>query len=180
MSEQQSERPKGPIAWMVYNGVTPNLLMVFLLLGGLFMAGRIKQEVFPTFELDIVTVQVTYPGASPEVIERGILLAVEGGVEGIVGIKEMRAAAREGSGTVTLELRDDADQQKVYQDIKQAVERITTLPQEAERPQVTLVARRREVVRLQIYGDLPELTLRGIVERVRDRLLQHKDISQVD
>lgn len=174
------ETPKGPIAWMVRNGVTPNLLMVFLLLGGMLITLRIKQEVFPSFELDKVTVSVSYPGASPEVIERSVLLAVEGAVQGIVGIKELQATAREGVGLVTAELRTDADQQKAYQDIKQAVERITTIPQDAERPQVTLVARRREVLRLQLYGDVSELMLRRLTEQVRDQLLLNKNISQVD
>lgn len=180
MSHTPDTNQKGPIAWMIRSGVTPNLLMIFLLCVGVMATTRIKQEVFPTFELDKVTVRVAYPGASPEVIERGILLAVEGAIQGIVGIKEIQAKATEGSGLVTIELRDDADQQKAYQDIKQAVERLTTLPKEAELPIVTLVARRREVIRLQLYGDVPEITLRQITERVRDQLLQNKHISQVD
>lgn len=52
---------RGPIAWMVGNRVTPNLLMLFLLLGGLFMTSKIKKEVFPEFELDMVTINVAYP-----------------------------------------------------------------------------------------------------------------------
>ena len=40
---------RGPLAWMVFNRVTPNLLMIFLLVGGLFMTGSIKKEVFPEF-----------------------------------------------------------------------------------------------------------------------------------
>ena len=62
---------RGLIAWAVENRVTPNLLMIFLLVGGLFMTTRIKQEVFPEFELDAVTVRVAYPGASPEDTHQG-------------------------------------------------------------------------------------------------------------
>ena len=47
---------RGPIAWMVHNRVAPNLLMLVLLIGGLFMAGQIKKEVFPDFALDEVRV----------------------------------------------------------------------------------------------------------------------------
>ncbi|MFT5683087.1 MAG: multidrug efflux pump subunit AcrB, partial [Myxococcota bacterium] len=57
---------KGPIAWMAQNPVAANLLMMVLLLGGLLGLSRIKAEVFPAFELDLVTVSVVYPGASPE------------------------------------------------------------------------------------------------------------------
>ena len=74
----------GPVAWMVHNRITPNILMLVLLVGGLFMTTRIKQEVFPEFTLDIVTVRVPYPGSSPEEVEQGIVLAVEESVRGIV------------------------------------------------------------------------------------------------
>lgn len=171
---------RGPLAWMVHNRVTPNLLMVFLLLGGLFMSTQIKKEVFPEFELDLVTVRVAYSGSSPEEVEQGIVLVIEEAIRGLDGIKELTAKASEGSGTVTAELLADADQQKAYQDIKQQIDRITTFPDDAEEPQVSLRSRRREVLNLQIYGDVSEPVLRESVEQVRDRLLQSGGITQID
>ena len=78
----------GAISWMVFNRVTPNLLMIFLLIGGVFMTSKIKQEVFPEFILDRVAIRVSYPGSSPEEVEQGIVLAIEDAIEGIEGIKE--------------------------------------------------------------------------------------------
>jgi multidrug efflux pump subunit AcrB len=181
MTTPRKERwQRGPIAWLVYNRVTPNLLMIVLLLGGLFISGKIKKEVFPEFELDLVTVSVAYTGASPEEVEQGIILAVEEAIRGIEGIKELTATAAEGRGTVSAELLADADQQKAYQEIKQEVDRITTFPVDAERPQVNLLTRRREVLNIQLYGDVSEAALREAAEQVRDRLLQDPAISQID
>ena len=56
---------KGPIGWMARHAVTANLLMVVLLVGGFLWGGKIKQELFPEFELDVVNVSMAYPGASP-------------------------------------------------------------------------------------------------------------------
>jgi multidrug efflux pump subunit AcrB len=165
---------------MVYNRVTPNLLMLVLVLGGLFMTSRIKQEVFPEYDLDLVTVSVSYPGASPEEVEQGIILAVEEAIRGIDGVKELKATAAEGNGRVNAELLEGIDQQRVYQDIKQEIDRITTFPDDAEEPQVTLATRRREVLNLQFYGDVSETALRETVEQVRDRLLQNPEITQVE
>ena len=67
---------KGVIAWMVNNRVTPNLLMIVLLLGGFLVSTTIKQEVFPEFELDLITVSVAYPGASPDEVEQSVVLAL--------------------------------------------------------------------------------------------------------
>ena len=177
----QSEKiPKGPIAWMVNNRVTPNIIMFVLLLGGLFVSTKIKQEVFPEFDLNMVNIKVAYPGSSPEEIEQGIILAVEEAIRGLDGIKEITATASEGSGTVTAELLEDADAQRVYQDIKQEIDRITTFPEETEEPEVSLLIRRRGVLDIQLYGDVSEWILRELIEQVRDRLLQDPEITQVD
>ncbi len=174
------DRQHGPIAWMTRHSVAPNLLMLLLLIGGFLMALRIKQEVFPEFDMDTVTVMVPYPGASPEEVEQGIILAVEEGIRGIDGIKEIRSEAHEGMGMVVAELLEDADEQRIYQEIKQEIDRIRTIPEDAEEPDVVLLTHRRGVVDLMLYGDVDEWVLRQLAEQVRDRLLQDPNITQVD
>lgn len=171
---------RGPIAWMARNHVTANVLMMVLLVGGLFTTTRIKQEVFPDFSLDMVSVSVAYPGASPEEVEQGIVLAIEEAIRGIDEIKEVEATAREGLGVVNAELHTGVDAQKAYQEIDQEVARIVTFPRDAEESQVKLESRRRRVRELTLYGEIDELVLRELAEETRDRLLQSPGITQVD
>ena len=180
VSHSHTAHKKGPIAWMTGHSVTANLLMLVLLVGGLLMGFRIKKEVFPDFDLDRVTVSVSYPGASPEEVERGILVAIEEAVQDIQGIKEVTSVANEGSGTVTIEVAEGEDAQQVGQDIKNEVDRISSLPQEAEDPRVTVDKRKRYVVALALFGDQSEWVLREMAEVVRDRLLQDSEITQVE
>lgn len=56
--------------WMASNPVAANLIMVVLLVGGLITGLQMKQEVFPEFDLNIITVTVAVPGATPEEVER--------------------------------------------------------------------------------------------------------------
>jgi multidrug efflux pump subunit AcrB len=177
---QDDSPKKGPIAWMAGHSVTANLLMLVLLVGGFFLGYRIKKEVFPDFELDLVQITVPYPGASPQEVERGIILAIEEAVQGLEGVNEVRASAREGVGTVTVEMIEGENLQKLAQDIKSEVDRITSFPEEAEEPQVVIVSRKRYVVSLALYGDQTEAVLREYAEYLRDRLLQNPDITQVD
>ena len=139
---------KGPIAWMASNSVAANLGMFVLVLGGLYFAGNVKQEVMPEFQLELVTIAVPYPGASPEEVENGILLAVEEQVRGLEDVKEIFSTATEGSALVRAELQDSANPNKALQDIKNAVDRITSFPDDAERPVVQLVSMRRAVISL--------------------------------
>ena len=180
MSASERVNAGGAIGWMVHNRVTPNILMMVFLLGGLLLSSRIKKEVFPEFDLDIVAVQVAYPGASPAEVEQGIVLAVEEAVRGLDGVEEVNATASEGFAMVSVELIEGADRQKVYQDIQQEIDRIRTFPEDAEEPQVSLVARRRGVLTLQLYGEVSEWALRDLAEQVRDRLLQDSGITQID
>jgi len=168
------------IAWMVRNPVAANLLMIVLLVGGLYGAMTVQKEVEPPYELDVVQVRVSYPGASPEEVESGILMPVEEAVLGITGIDELTSTAREGSGTVTLELVGGSDRMRVFQDVDQAVSRVRTFPDQAEEPEVQLVARQRSVMEVGLYGEVDVWTLRTLGERLRDQLRSHPDITQVE
>ena len=180
MSASDESNKGGIIGWMVTNKVTANLLMVFLLGGGIFMSTRIKQEVFPEFTMDQVNVSVAYPGASPEEVERAIVLPIEEALRGLSAIQDMTSTANEGSGSIRLELVVGADGPRVRQDVQQAVDRIRTFPGDVEEPRISLAERRRQVVTIQLFGDVPEATLRELAEQTRDGLLQHDGITQVD
>ena len=66
MATERGDRPRGFIGQVTAHRVAPNLLMLVLILGGLFMTTRITQEVFPAFEYYSITVSVVYPNATPE------------------------------------------------------------------------------------------------------------------
>jgi len=171
---------KGPIAWMAGHSVAANLLMLILLIGGIVLAYNIKQEVFPYFDIDMVKITAPYPGASPQEVEEGLLLAIEEAVEGLDGVEEVRSTAREGFGTVTVEMIEGEDLQKLAQDIQSEVDRITSFPEDAEEPTTAIVSRKRYVVSLALYGDQNERVLREYADYIRDRLLQEPDITQVE
>nr|WP_255775370.1 efflux RND transporter permease subunit [Microbulbifer sediminum] len=165
---------------MAHNHVTANLLMLVLIIGGLAFSMIVKKEVFPDFSLDIVTVQISYPGASPEEVERGVLVAAEQAVQGIAGIREMRGSANEGSASLTLELDEDADGSKVYQDIQQAIDRVTTFPGDIERPRVSLADRQRDVLDLVVHGNIDVRSLRAITMQVYEELEGHPGITMLE
>ncbi|MCP4350088.1 MAG: efflux RND transporter permease subunit [Desulfobacterales bacterium] len=180
-TNEYDKNPKqGPIAWMAGHSVSANLLMLVLLLGGLFMGFRIRKEVFPDFDMDMVNISVSYPGASPQEVETGIVLAVEEAVQGLEGVEKVRSTAKEGRGTVVVEMIEGEDIQKLAQEIQNEVDRINSFPDEAEEPVVAVSARKRYVVALALYGDQSEKVLREYAEYMRDKLIQDPGITQVD
>ncbi|WP_435102410.1 efflux RND transporter permease subunit [Arhodomonas sp. AD133] len=171
-------RQRGIVGWFVEHRVAPNLLMLVLILGGLYMTTRITQEVFPGFQRDAIDVSVAYPGATPEQIEKGVVLPIEEAVTGLQGVKDITARAGEGSGTVILELIEGYDLQRAYQDVTRAVDMIDTFPGDAEDPQVEFSGWRRDVLDILVHGDVPDHTLRAAAEQVRDGILLADGVTQ--
>ncbi|MBX2798063.1 MAG: efflux RND transporter permease subunit [Myxococcales bacterium] len=170
----------GLVSWMANNRVAANLLMVLLLLGGWLSASNTQQEVFPEFALDAVYVSVAYPGASPAEVEQGVLLALEGAVSGIEGVDEVMSIAEEGSGQVVVWLLTDADRDEVLRDVEQAVDRVTTLPDDAEEPVVTELSRRSRVITVAVSGAQQLDDLLEVADRLEDELVAHRDVSLVE
>jgi multidrug efflux pump subunit AcrB len=170
----------GPIAWMAQHSIAANLLMILLIGGGIWAAFNIQKEVFPQFDLDIVNVTVAYPGAAPSEVEQGILRPVESAIRGIEGIKEITSTAREGFGSIQIELVTGTNRMKAFQDIDQAVNRIRTFPDDTEKPEVSLVSPRRDVMNIVLYGPVDIWTIRQLAEQLRDRLLADPSITQVE
>ncbi len=166
-TDEADDTRKGPLAWMARNTVASNLLMFVILALGALGVLRTKQEVFPSFTLDVVTVSVPYPGASPTEVEQGIVLAVEEEVRGLDGVKTVRSTSSEGVGAVSVELLLGANRQQALADVKSAVDAIQSFPEEALEPNISLVSQRREVVSLVISGDHDLETLHAIGEKVR-------------
>jgi len=181
-SEEQltNAQLKGPISWMARNSVASNLLMFSLILGGFFFSGKVKKEVFPEFNLDIISISVPYPGASPEEVESGITMLVEEAVRGIDGVKRVKSTAREGSGAITVELLDGTDSALAYSDVKAAVDRIINFPVDAERPTTSLIAAKNVAMSVVVHGPYEHQVLREMAERVRSDLLSDPRITMVE
>ncbi len=168
------------IAWFAGNGVAANLLMILIVAGGVIGVWTVRQEVFPEFSADIVTVRVPYPGAAPEEVEEGVVIRVEEAIQDLDGIEEIRSTASENMALVLIEAVQGGDVQKLLNDVKSRVDAIDTFPDEAEKPIVEEAIIRRQVLEVAISGPADERTLKRLGERVRDDLALRPGITQVE
>ena len=172
-------RHGGPIAYMARNGVAANLLMIGILAAGLLSLGNLDQEVLPEHSLDRIQVTVPYPGASPAEVDESIVGRIEERIGSIVGVRSVAAVASEGLGSVVAELGRGADADRALDEIKAAVDGIQTLPAGAERPVVAEMTSRRSIMRIALYGDVQERTLKELAQRVEDELSALPEVSHV-
>ncbi len=78
-----------------------------------------------------------------------------------------------------VECEDDADVQEVKDEVTNRVDAITTFPRDAERPTVTEVKIRGDVLGIALWGELTEHQLKELAEEVKDELIALDDVSQV-
>lgn len=169
----------GPIAWMAGNRVAANLLMVGILAAGLLSLGSLDQEVLPEHSLDRIQVSVPYPGASPAEVDESIVGRIEERIRSIEGVRSVASVASEGLGSVVAEIARGADAARALDEIKAAADGIRTFPADAERPAVTEMTSRRSIMRIALYGDVPERTLKELAHRLEDELSSLPAVSHV-
>ena len=179
MPESRYQNERGPIGWMASNPVAANLLLAIVLIAGVIAIGGIRKEVFPSFPTDTFTVTVPYPGSSAVEVEQGIILKVEEELRDIVGIKEIRSAAMEGVGVITVEMEVGSDLTKALNQAKVRVDGIRAFPLDAEEPIVEEVISRGYAMRVSLYGDLNENGLKQLADQVREEILDLEGISEI-
>jgi multidrug efflux pump subunit AcrB len=169
----------GIIAGFARHGTAANLLMLALILIGLFSLTRLNRQFFPDFEVPVISVSVTWPGASAEDAEKGILDVLEPELRFIDGAEKVRSYAREGNASISIEFSPTTDMQKAQSDVEQAVATVTTLPEQAEAPKIIRAAMFDQIARISVSGPFTEQVLKSYAKQIRDGLLG-AGIAKVD
>jgi multidrug efflux pump subunit AcrB len=179
MQRGRSTQYKGIIAWFAANHVAANLLMLLILFTGLVSLFTIRKQTTPDFELNTIEVRVPYLGAAPQEVEEGVVIKIEEAIQDVQGIVEMRGSAREGLGSVTIKVSQDADLLEVLNEVKTRVDAIATFPALTEKPVIYKQEVPVHVVFLAIHGDLDAFARKAIAQEVREDLMRFPEVTQV-
>lgn len=76
------------------------VIILMLMALGLLALKKLKVNQIPDVALPLLVVDVAYPGASPDTVEREVLNRVEKALQSVTGIKEIRASANEGNANL--------------------------------------------------------------------------------
>lgn len=178
-ASEELRKLKGPIAWFARNGVASKMMIIVIFVGGLISMFTVKKEVFPEFSSDMITIAVSYRGASPEEVENAVSVRIEEAIQGINGIEKIRSSSNEGMSMVSVELLHGADASKVLNEIKAEVDAISTFPDETEKPVIKEMFMKSQVINIAVAGDVDERTLKRFGEQVRDEVSHLPGITQV-
>ena len=163
---------KGLIAWFARNSVAANLLMIFILLGGLLTINTINKQMFPQVKINWISYSAPYPGAAPQEVEEGITIKIEEALETVQGLKRVITYSNRNFSNGWFEVDLDYEPQIVLEEVKSAIDSIASFPDGMERIKIEREKFRQEVLYISLYGDLTHGELKELGRKVHDEIQQ--------
>lgn len=121
----------------VHRPVFATVIVLFLTVVGGFSFFTLGVDRFPKIDLPTISIRTTNSGAAPQEIETEVTDIVEGALNTVPGIEEMRSTSSRGSSSVNLTFGLEKDPDQAYQEVQQKLSTVTNrLPENADPPVV--------------------------------------------
>ncbi|MBP6764766.1 MAG: efflux RND transporter permease subunit [Rubrivivax sp.] len=118
---------KRPIATVV--------IIIGLMAMGWLALSKLRVNQIPDVEQPLLTVGITYPGASPDTVEREVINRIEKALQGIAGVDQVRSTASEGYARIVLVFNFDKSMIEAADEVRNAIGSVRhKLPVEIREP----------------------------------------------
>ena len=168
------------ISYFIKFPVAVNVTILAFIVFGFAGVMSMKSSFFPLTDSQNISINLTYPGASPQEMEEGVVLKIEDNLKGIVGIDRVTSVSRENSATINIEIFKGKNIDVVLSDVKNAVDRVPSFPSGMEPPIIAKIENIRPTISFIVTGENISLaTLKQFARDVENDLRRIDGISQV-
>ena len=152
------------IAYFIKYHVAVNVMVIAFFIFGIVGALSLKSSFFPLVDSKNIVITITYPGASPQEVEEGIVLKIEDNLKGLDGVDRVTSTSRENSGTINVEIEKGKDIDFMLLEVKNAVDRVPTFPTGMEPLVVSKQIPNRPTITFAVSGtEIPLSTLKQLI-----------------
>jgi hydrophobe/amphiphile efflux-1 (HAE1) family protein len=152
----------------INNPVFACMVMVALCVLGAFSYAKLGVEQMPDISFPGAWMEVRYPGASPEAVEREVIKPIEEAVNSVAGVKRITSRSGEGQGSMSVEFGLDTNMDKAMQEVRDRVASVQAgFPRDVKPPtlarwnndnsqpvvNLTLLSKTRSARELSIIGE---------------------------
>lgn len=171
-----------PTHLVVRNPILASLLAMMLAVLGLSAVASVPLEQAPEVTIGIFLVNVVYPGAGPEDIEREVSRPLEEELRAVRNVEWISTTASDGVSVSMLRMVEGADLELGRRDIKKAIDLVRSkLPDDAEAPVMQEVAFGDiPIIYIAVSGPTDPVELRGLAEDLRDEIETVYGVSEVE
>jgi multidrug efflux pump subunit AcrB len=122
-------------------------LFVLIFAIGIWSYQKMPKEVFPSFDLDMVSVTGSYTGASVDILDKMAVVEIENNLKTLDGIKDMTTVISNGKFSIVLEFEKGRDRYDMLNKTKDAIAlTFSNLPSDMDEPNAKLVTRSRDLI----------------------------------
>lgn len=168
------------VEWFIKYPTWANVIKILVFFFGIVSLFSMRSSFFAELESNIISIQITYPGASPEEIEKGVIQKIEDNLKGIKGLDRYTSRSRENIGDITVEVFRGEDIEQVLQDVKNAVDRINSFPVQMEPIVVAKLPATEFAISFGVYGVDNLSTLKNVARDIENDLRAIEGLSQIE
>lgn len=182
--EKLSFRPELATGWIAryFGGIRSLILIVLTLaLSGTATFFALEHELNPDIQIPTVIVTTAYPGAAPEDIESLVTIPIEEAISGLSDTRRVSSTSRDNTSTVVVEFSSLIEPEKAKEEVQNAVDKITDLPERAEDPSVQIVDLTNQPVFLMaLSAPGHDAMLPHLADELKEELRIIPDIEKVE
>jgi len=159
-----------------------NYVLFFLIFAiGIWSYNKMPKEIFPTFDMDMVSISGSYTGASVDILDKMAVSEIEDNVKSLEGVIETTTVISPGKFTIVLELQKGKDRYNMSDKIKDAVALSRgDLPSDMDEPTVRVVERSRDLINIALTSEkLSVDQMKKFADDFKSKILTINGISEV-
>ncbi|MEQ8635136.1 efflux RND transporter permease subunit [Gimesia maris] len=119
---------------IVHNPVKVTVGVLMTVLFGLVSLTRMPMQLTPEVQRPTITVETRWPGASPQEVEREIVLEQEEQLKSVEGITKLSSESADSKGTITLEFLVGTNMDEALLKVNSRLQQVPEYPEDADQP----------------------------------------------
>ncbi|SNR34465.1 efflux RND transporter permease subunit [Puniceibacterium sediminis] len=160
----------GILSYFTRHRTLANLLLVLMLTAGALALPNMRAQFFPDVVVDDIDVSVSWEGAGATDVDSAIVQVLEPALLAVAGVDNAESQSREGRASIALEFEPNWDMARAAADVQSAVDAVSSLPDEADAPEVSRGSWYDRVTDLVITGPLAPDQLARFADELVARL----------
>jgi len=148
---------------------------------GIYSYNKMPKEIFPTFDLDMISIQGSYAGASVDILDKMAVTQIEDNVKSLEGVVETTTIISPSKFSIILELQKGKDRYAMANKVKDAVALTTgDLPSDMDEPSVTVIERSRDLINISLTSHKFNVDqMKKFADDFKSKILTINGISEV-
>jgi len=148
---------------------------------GIYSYVKMPKEIFPTFDMDMISVKGSYSGASVDILDKMAVTEIEDNVKSLEGVIETTTVISPGKFTIILELQKGKDRYAMSDKVKDAVSlTLSNLPSDMDEPTVNVLERSRDLINISLTSKSLDVDqMKQFADNFKSKILAISGISEV-